>query len=135
MKLEGFGLFVINMDEMVEFTKHVLDFEIEYQSGDGNVYLKKDGVLFLMYGRSDFEKMCDKRFSYPKDLNGTVEITLQAKNYSDVDVCFERVVSKGAKPILEPSTQPWGQRTSYVADPEGNIIEIGSFLKDTSENE
>ncbi|MEG0494612.1 MAG: glyoxalase, partial [Clostridia bacterium] len=23
----------------------------------------------------------------------------------------------------------WGQRTCYIADPEGNLIEIGSFTK------
>lgn len=28
---------------------------------------------------------------------------------------------------LEPTTEPWGQRTCYIADPEGNLIEIGSF--------
>jgi len=28
---------------------------------------------------------------------------------------------------MEPTTEPWGQRTCYVADPEGNLIEIGSF--------
>jgi catechol 2,3-dioxygenase-like lactoylglutathione lyase family enzyme len=26
--------------------------------------------------------------------------------------------------------QPWGQRTCYVADPDGNLIEIGSFVED-----
>lgn len=25
------------------------------------------------------------------------------------------------------TTEPWGQRTCYIADPEGNLIEIGSF--------
>ena len=29
--------------------------------------------------------------------------------------------------IMEPTTEPWGQRTCYIADPEGNLIEIGSF--------
>jgi len=33
----------------------------------------------------------------------------------------------GATPVLSPETEPWGQRTCYVADPEGNLIEIGSF--------
>ncbi|MBA8791908.1 catechol 2,3-dioxygenase-like lactoylglutathione lyase family enzyme [Clostridium saccharobutylicum] len=28
---------------------------------------------------------------------------------------------------MEPTTEPWGQRTCYIADPEGNLIEIGSF--------
>lgn len=133
MRLEGFGIFVTDMDAMVEFYRHVLEFEIKYSSGDGNVYLIKDGVLFLMFGRNDFEEMVDKKFIYPKGMNGTFEIALQAKNYSDVDVCFAKVVAKGAKPILEPSTMPWGQRTCYIADPEGNMIEIGSFIDDTKE--
>ena len=29
----------------------------------------------------------------------------------------------------QPETEPWGQRTCYIADPEGNLIEIGSFNK------
>ncbi len=28
-----------------------------------------------------------------------------------------------------PTTEPWGQRTCYISDPEGNLIEIGSFVK------
>ncbi len=31
---------------------------------------------------------------------------------------------------MEPTTEPWGQRTCYIADPEGNLIEIGSFVKE-----
>jgi len=40
------------------------------------------------------------------------------------------VVRKGAAPILAPTTEPWGQWTSHVADPEGNLIEIGSFNRE-----
>lgn len=32
--------------------------------------------------------------------------------------------------IMEPATEPWGQRTCYIADPEGNLVEIGSFVKE-----
>ena len=32
------------------------------------------------------------------------------------------------KSVLPPTTEPWGQRTCYVADPDGNLIEIGSFI-------
>ena len=35
----------------------------------------------------------------------------------------------GIQPNLPPTTEPWGQRTCYVADPDGNLIEIGSFAK------
>jgi hypothetical protein len=47
--------------------------------------------------------------------------------YSDV-LGFASVVSKGATPVLEPTTEPWGQRSCYVADPEGNLVEIGAFV-------
>lgn len=47
--------------------------------------------------------------------------------FDEVDAAFRDVVSKGATPVLEPTTEPWGQRTCYIADPEGNLIEIGSF--------
>jgi len=37
------------------------------------------------------------------------------------------MVSKGATPIIEPKTYPWGLRSCYVADPEGNLIEIATW--------
>ena len=47
-----------------------------------------------------------------------------------MDETFGEVVARGAKPVMQPETMPWGQRTCYVADPEGNLIEIASFGTD-----
>jgi uncharacterized glyoxalase superfamily protein PhnB len=58
-----------------------------------------------------------------------MELALDYPDFSDVDREFERLVKAGAKPVFKPTTMPWGQRTSYVADPDGNLIEIGSFGK------
>lgn len=44
-----------------------------------------------------------------------------------MDKEYEQAISKGAVSVLEPTTEPWEQRTCYIADPEGNLIEIGSF--------
>ena len=49
--------------------------------------------------------------------------------FEEVDAEYAKAVEKGAQPVLEPTTEPWGQRTCYIADPEGNLIEIGSFNK------
>ena len=38
-------------------------------------------------------------------------------------------------PTLEPELEPWGQRTCYIADPEGNLIEIGSWNKPYEEKD
>ena len=129
MKLDGFGIFVKDMATMVCFYRDVLGFEIKEEENTSNVYLEKDGTLFLLYRRSDFEQMTKRSFSYANDINGHYEIAMGVENYAAVDDTFKRVVSKGAVPVLEPTTEPWGQRTCYVADPEGNLIEIGSFTK------
>ena len=127
MKLDGFGIFVKDMETMVRFYREVLGFEIKEDEDASNVYLVKDETLFLLYRRSDFEKMTNKTFGYADGINGHYEIALSVDNFELVDLHFKEVVSEGATPILEPTTEPWGQRTCYIADPEGNLIEIGSF--------
>ena len=127
MKLDGFGLFVEDMPTMVRFYRDVLGFEIKEGEDAINVYLVKDGTLFMLYERKNFEKMTSRRYEYLKGLNGHFEIALYVDNYEEVDEQYANAIAKGAQPVLEPTTEPWGQRTCYIADPEGNLIEIGSF--------
>jgi catechol 2,3-dioxygenase-like lactoylglutathione lyase family enzyme len=127
MRLDGFGLLVNDMAKMIRFYRDVLGFEIKEAEDTSNVYLVKDGTLFLLYGRKDFENMTSRKYEYVKGLNGHSEIALYVDTFDEVDAAFREVVSKGATPVLEPTTEPWGQRTCYIADPEGNLIEIGSF--------
>ena len=73
--------------------------------------------------------MTEKKFSYVTGINGHFEIALSVSNYAEVDETFLTVTGAGARVVMPPTTEPWGQRTCYVADPEGNLIEIGSFIK------
>ena len=129
MKLDGFGLFVEDMPAMVRFYRDVLGSEIREPEDADNVYLVKDGTVFMLYRRSDFEKMAGRSFQYVRGMNGHYEMALRAENYAAVDRIFREVTARGAEAVMAPETMPWGQRTSYVADPEGNLIEIGSFEK------
>ena len=129
MRLDGFGIFVEDMARMIRFYRDVLGFEIKEAEDTSNVYLKKDDTLFLLYGRKDFEKMTSRRYDYIKGFNGHFEIALYVDTFDEVDAAFARAVKNGAVPILEPELEPWGQRTCYIADPEGNLIEIGSWNK------
>ncbi len=129
MKLDGFGLFVNDMGKMIRFYRDVLGFAIKESEDTSNVYLVKDGTLFLLYGRQDFEKMTNRKYEYIKGLNGHAEIALYVDTFEEVDMEYANAVSKGAVSVLKPETEPWGQRTCYIADPEGNLIEIGSFNK------
>ena len=135
MRLDGFGLLVNDMGKMIRFYRDVLGFEIKEAEDSTNVYLVKDGTLFLLYGRKDFEKMTSRRYEYVKGLNGHSEIALYVDTFEEVDQVFKNAVTAGAEPVLEPITGPWGQRTCYIADPEGNLIEIGSWNKPYEEKD
>ena len=129
MKLDGIGLFVKDMPTMVRFYRDVLGFDITEGEDAVNVMLVKDGTLFMLYERKNFEAMTSRKYEYIKGLNGHFEIALDVDAFGEVDKRFAEVVTKGATPVLEPTTEPWGQRTCYVADPEGNLIEMDSFNK------
>lgn len=135
MKLDGFGLFVNDMPAMIRFYRDVLGFEIQEDENAGNVYLVKDGTLFLLYGRKDFEKMTSTKYQYIIGKNGHFEIALYVDTFEEVDLEYKKAIAKGAIPVLEPTTEPWGQRTCYIADPEGNLVEIGSWNKPYEEKD
>ena len=129
MRLDGFGLFVDDMPTMVRFYRDVLGFKITEDENVVNVYLVKDGTLFMLYERKNFEKMTSRKYEYLKGFNGHFEIALYVDTFDEVDLEYAKAIENGARSILAPTTEPWGQRTCYIADPEGNLIEIGSFNK------
>ena len=59
--------------------------------------------------------------------SGSGGIALYVDTFEEVDASFRRVVDNGAVPVMEPATEPWGQRTCCIADPERDLIEIGSW--------
>ena len=79
MRLEGFGIFVEDMGKMISFYRDVLGFEIKEEADDSNVYLIKDGVLFMMYRRQDFEKLTSWEYSYASRINGHFEDRLECR--------------------------------------------------------
>ena len=46
----------------------------------------------------------------------------------DCDAAFAELVAAGATAAVPPTTRPWGQRTAYVRDPDGNLIELAQDL-------
>lgn len=121
------GLFTTDNQKMVDFYCDIFGFETSWNGIDIDVEMHLDSMRILLFPRIDIEGMLSKKLSYPSGLNGTMELSFDVPTFADVDKEFDRAVSLGAKPIFEPTTEPWGQRTCYIADPEENLIEISSF--------
>jgi lactoylglutathione lyase len=46
----------------------------------------------------------------------------------DCDAAYDELVSAGATPAVAPMERPWGQRTAYVRDPDGHLVELAQDL-------
>ena len=127
------GLFVSDLKVMVSFYRDVLGFEIDWDGEGPYAEFKHDGIRFAMYERAKLPELLGQTPNYPCGLNGTFELALDLPRFTDVDPEFWRVVENGATPLYEPRDEPWGMRSSMVADPEGNLIEIGSWNEGVGE--
>ena len=48
----------------------------------------------------------------------------------DVDKLYADLVRRGAKVQARPENKPWGVREMQVADPDGNVLRIGSPIRE-----
>jgi len=128
-KLGMVGLFVSDLTRMVTFYRDVLGFEIDWDGKGPYAEFKNETVRFAMYERKMLPGLLGRAPGYPEGLNGTFELAIDVPTYLEVDEEFARVVKAGAKEVDPPRDEPWGMRSSMVTDPEGNLIEIGSWNK------
>ncbi len=54
---------------------------------------------------------------------------------ADCDAAYEELVAAGAAPAVPPTNRPWGQRTAYVRDPDGHLVELAQDLARQGEGE
>lgn len=126
MKLGAIGFFVKNLDVMVKFYRDVMNMKQNIDMDGFAGFITEDGFFFNLCTRDESKILSSIPISYPKGLNGTMELSFGVPKYEDVDMEYERLIRAGAKPVSKPDTKPYGLREAYVADPEGNLIEIVS---------
>lgn len=124
----GACLFAGDMETMVGFYRDVLGFQTRWSGGDFAEFETGSGALSLfMYSREAFARAIDAAYVPPRGINQTFEIALWLPCYADVDAEYARLSKLGVRfPTGEPTTFSFGIRNFYVADPEGNLLEIGS---------
>jgi PhnB protein len=54
---------------------------------------------------------------------------------SDVDLAVERAVAGGARILMPPQDQFWGDRTARIIDPAGHVWTVASRISETTEQQ
>ena len=126
LKFDLIGIFVNDLSKMVSFYNEVIGIEIDWDGNGPYAEFKHDGIRFAMYERDKLPELLGKEPSFPKGINGTFELAINVGKPENVDTTYKRLIQAGAEGIYTPRDEPWKMRSSMIADPEGNLIEIGS---------
>ncbi len=112
-----------DVPRLVAFYRDVLGFVAENPI-DNYTEFRSEGVRFAVCGRAILaETTHDPRFSEPTR-GQAFELAFPLPTRDDVDRAYAEITANGATPVQPPATMPWGQRTAFFADPDGNIHEL-----------
>src|SRR5918996_137887 len=64
-----------------------------------------------------------------------VHIAMRINDAFLVDQSVERAVTMGAKILMPPQNQFWGDRTARIIDPSGHVWIVASRIKETTEGQ
>lgn len=115
-------IFARNMTAMRRFYEDVLKFPIHhelgpqwvvYRVGSNLLALTERGLMFTDAPTPEGALSLQLAFRVPPTL---------------VDACAEELAAANVSIVLPPTDQPWGHRTLFFRDPDGNVLEIYADL-------
>lgn len=124
-KVDAIVVFVQDLEKCLTFYRDTLGFPITF-SDDVSVGFKLGDQDFLILQSSAAAKMVGEAALFPA--NGVGSRVLLCVGVDDVDAVYNALLAKGIHAVNPPKDQPWGRRTAYIADPEGNLWELFHVL-------
>ncbi len=115
-------VFARDMAAMRQFYAEVMLFPVYRDVHPSWVEYRVGGTLLALTERGFV-------FDDPETPNGALSLQLPFRvTRAEVDACAEAFRTSGVRIVGEPTDQPWGHRTLFVRDPDGNVVEIYSDL-------
>lgn len=120
-------LIVRDLATCTAFYRDTLGLQVrESENTSNSVSFQIDNVYFFLLEAEGAAQMVS---SQPLDLSlGESPRVLLAAGVEDVDAAYQMLWAKGVRFLRPPTDQPWGLRTAYFADPEGNLWEINHSI-------
>jgi catechol 2,3-dioxygenase-like lactoylglutathione lyase family enzyme len=124
------GLFVRDLARCLTFYRDTLGLEVQESTPD-SVSFQMENVYFFLLEVSAAAHMISEE-ALELLIEGGPRVLLAA-GVEDVDAAYEALKAKEVTFLRPPTNQPWGLRTAYFADPEGNLWEINQSLGSSPE--
>ncbi len=116
-RFTGICLISENVPALAAFYAAVLDADMH---GDAVfTVVHAPGAALSIYSATGMEQMVSGVMARAGSGGFTVEVRVD-----DVDACYERLLAGGAPIVKPPTTQPWGRRSVWIRDPDGNLVNL-----------
>ena len=117
-------LIVDELDRALRFYTEVLGLKLGHRSGD-YAQLDTGATSLALYTRSAMATTLGMSLEAPRPAAPGFEIGFKV---ADVDAAVSELIARGVSPVVPPTDRFWGQRTAYVRDPDGHLIELAQEL-------
>jgi catechol 2,3-dioxygenase-like lactoylglutathione lyase family enzyme len=113
-------LIVEDLDRSVAFYTEALGIQLSHRSG-GYAQLITGPTRLALYTREAMSATLEQPLEPPARNAPGSEIGFLV---ADVDAAYAEITLAGAEPVKPPTDRFWGQRTAYLRDPDGHLIEL-----------
>lgn len=113
-------LVVADLDRAVAFYEGVLGLPLGHRSGPYAQFATGTTRLAL-YERAAMAATLGRGLAAPDPAAPGFELGFKV---DDVDAAYAELVAAGATGAVPPTDRPWGQRTAYLRDPDGHLVEL-----------
>ncbi|HLY26144.1 MAG TPA: VOC family protein [Aggregatilineales bacterium] len=124
-KIDAAVLFVKDRARCMLFYRDILGLSVTFSDSNSDAFRLEEQDFVLLDVAAAAEMIGEEALSLQQEAGHRV---LLCAGVEDVDATYKMLTAKGVAFIKTPKSQPWGRRTAYFADPEGNIWEIWHSL-------
>jgi lactoylglutathione lyase len=117
-------LVVEDLDRAVHFYCDLLGMPLGHRSGSF-AQLATGTTRVALYERAAMAVTLGRGLASPSTDAPGFELGFKVES---CDTAYDELVSGGATPAVPPTDRAWGQRTAYVRDPDGHLVELAEDL-------
>jgi catechol 2,3-dioxygenase-like lactoylglutathione lyase family enzyme len=121
MQFVGICLVTNNVPEMVDFYTRVLG--VQAEGDDVHAVLSTEGAGIAIFSTKGMEGMAPRSMQGAGCGNFATMFEVE-----DVDAEYERLKALDVEFVMLPTTHPWGARSFWFRDPDGNIVDFFANL-------
>ena len=117
-------LVVADLERALSFYAGTLGLALQHRAGQ-YAQMSAGTTRLSLYTREAMAETLGSALEVPSPAAPAFELGFKV---ADCDAAFAELVAAGTPAVVAPTTRPWGQRTAYVRDPDGNLIELAQDL-------